>query len=72
LSFCTVATGEVSPDEKDPKQRLMKAEVFRKLGHFAIAGDRLVTDLSAELQASAEFLGQLCHAWGARVARFPW
>ena len=57
--------------ENDPEQRLMKAEVFRELGHFEIAGERLVTDLPAELQAAAEFIGQLCHIQDAQVARFP-
>ena len=50
----------------------MKAEVFRELGHFEIAGERLVTDLPTELQAAADFIVQLCHAQDARVARFPW
>ena len=27
--------------ENDPEQRLMKAEVFRELGHFKIAGEGL-------------------------------
>ena len=58
--------------ENDPEQRLMKAEVFRELGHFEIAGERLVTDSPTELQVAAEFIGQLCHAQDARVARFPW
>jgi hypothetical protein len=58
--------------ESAPEQRLMKAEVFRELGHFEIAGERLVTDLPTELQAAADFIVQLCHAQDARVARFPW
>ena len=57
--------------EIDPEQRLVKAEVFRQLGHFEIAGERSVKDLPAELQDAAEFIGQLCHAQDARVAPIP-
>ncbi len=58
--------------ENNPEQRLMKAEVFRELGHFEMAQEQLVTDLPAEMQDAAKFVGQLCHAQDARVARFPW
>jgi len=56
--------------KKNPERRLMKAESFART--FELAGERLVTDIPAELQAAAEFIGQLCHARDARVARFPW
>ena len=58
--------------ENEPDQRLMMAEAFRELGRFEIAADCLVKDLPAELHSAAEFIGQLCRARNARVARFPW
>jgi len=66
VNVADVAGVEVTPSN------VMKAEVFRALGHFEIAGERLVTDLPAELLVAAEFIGQLCRARGARIVRFPW